>query len=285
MQTIRCVSRGWHQPLASLVNSARRNLLVCSPFVGREGTGFVASSLASGFCQDGCLTFLTNLSVDNVCRLATDPRALRSLVEVVSHSAVFHLPGLHAKAYIADDTHALVTSGNLTAGGLYRNHEYGLEITDRVLVRKIRRDLLDYAELGAAVPHDRISVYCETVDELYESIVREHRAAERNMRRRFREAIRPIEDDLLRLRLAGGPIHTVFARTIEYLLRSHGPLSTVEIHPMIAAIHPDLCDNSVDRVIDGKRFGKKWKHAVRTAQQQLKKQGRITYANGKWSFA
>jgi len=51
---------------------------------------------------------------------------------------------------------------------------------------------------------------------------------------------------------------------------------------MIEAIHPDLCDNSVDRVIDGKRFGKKWKHAVRTAQQQLKKQGLVRLANDRW---
>jgi hypothetical protein len=59
-------------------------------------------------------------------------------------------------------------------------------------------------------------------------------------------------------------------------------LTTEELHPMIKAIHPDLCDDSVDRVIDGKRFGKKWKHAVRTAQQQLKKRGLICYEDGLW---
>ena len=43
----------------------------------------------------------------------------------------------------------------------------------------------------------------------------------------------------------------------------------------VAAIHPDLCDDSVDRVINGIHFGKKWKHAVRTAQQSLKNKGTI----------
>lgn len=59
---------------------------------------------------------------------------------------------------------------------------------------------------------------------------------------------------------------------------------TVHMHPMIAAIHPDLCDDTVDRVIDGRHFGKKWKHAVRTAQQQLKDRGIVAYADKMWSI-
>ncbi|MGB9178477.1 MAG: hypothetical protein WCB68_04450, partial [Pyrinomonadaceae bacterium] len=57
------------------------------------------------------------------------------------------------------------------------------------------------------------------------------------------------------------------------------------LHNMIEVIHPDLCDNSIDRVIDGKRFGKKWKHAVRTAQQNLKKKGLIILDSGRWSVS
>ncbi|TKJ36792.1 MAG: hypothetical protein CEE38_10855 [Planctomycetes bacterium B3_Pla] len=77
-------------------------------------------------------------------------------------------------------------------------------------------------------------------------------------------------------------MHTVFAKTILYLLRRYGSLSTVQIHPKIESIHPDLCDNTIDRVIDGKHFGKKWKHAVRTAQQQLKRNGQVDLQQGRW---
>jgi hypothetical protein len=62
-------------------------------------------------------------------------------------------------------------------------------------------------------------------------------------------------------------------------------MATEQMHPLIQAIHPDLCDDSIDRVIDGKRFGKKWKHAVRTAQQQLKKRGVVKYEEGLWRLA
>jgi hypothetical protein len=77
-------------------------------------------------------------------------------------------------------------------------------------------------------------------------------------------------------------LHTVFARTIAFLLRRQGPLTTQQLHPLVQQLHPDLCDDRVDRVIDGKRFGKKWKHAVRTAQQQLKKAGAVALVDGYW---
>lgn len=90
------------------------------------------------------------------------------------------------------------------------------------------------------------------------------------------------QDELIRLRLTGLAVHAVFAKTILYLLDRNGPLGTEQLHPFIQSIHPDLCDDSVDRVIDGKRFGKKWKHAVRTAQQMLKKKGTIDLVRGHW---
>jgi hypothetical protein len=100
----------------------------------------------------------------------------------------------------------------------------------------------------------------------------------------LRAATDAVAEELIRVRLQEGPIHTVFAKTILYILEHHGRLSTEELHPLIERIHPDLCDNTVDRVIDGKRFGKKWKHAVRTAQQDLKQKGRIELVGGKWAL-
>jgi hypothetical protein len=50
----------------------------------------------------------------------------------------------------------------------------------------------------------------------------------------------------------------------------------------VQAIHPDLCDDSIDRVIDGEHFGKKWKHQVRSAQSYLKRIGSVQLRDGKW---
>jgi hypothetical protein len=59
-------------------------------------------------------------------------------------------------------------------------------------------------------------------------------------------------------------------------------MPTTELHNHNQQIHPDLCDSTIDRVIDGKRYGKKWKHAVRTAQQHLKKKDLVVLKDGHW---
>ena len=260
-------------------------MVVCSPYVGREGTELLTAHLTASFRQRGSITFITDLSPANVCQRSTDPRALRQLRDHAARTAIRYLPGVHAKVYVADEDVAIVGSGNLTAGGLYRNFEYGVEVCSDPIVGRIKRDVLDYAALGADVPPEQLEAYCEAADELHSLFDEQRRSARREIRRRFDESLRNAQDSLIRVRLAGGPVHTVFARTIEYLLRAHGPMTTEKLHPIIRAIHPDLCDDSVDRVIDGKRFGKKWKHAVRTAQQQLKKKGASRYDDGFWRLA
>jgi phosphatidylserine/phosphatidylglycerophosphate/cardiolipin synthase-like enzyme len=282
MPAVYPIARGWHRRLAELVNSASRELIICTPFVGRVGTRVVIDNLSPAFARSGSVSFITSLSIANVCSLATDPAAIKDLSDAVSTSRLTHLPGLHAKVYVSDERHAIVTSGNLTSGGLFRNIEYGIDVTDSVLVRRIRDDLRAFAELGAVVPYDRLAGYCETLDAFRPALQQARLAADAAISAEFRNSLTQIEDDLIQLRLAGGPIHTVFSRTIEYLLRTHGPLPTTEIHPLICSLHPDLCDDTVDRIIDGKRFGKKWKHAARSAQQQLKRRGVIRYENGRW---
>jgi phosphatidylserine/phosphatidylglycerophosphate/cardiolipin synthase-like enzyme len=211
----------------------------------------------------------------------TDPSAILALTSSVSRSRIVHLPGLHAKTYIADDC-AIITSGNLTAGGLFNNVECGVLLTEQSVVKLLHSQLLEIASLGAEIPLSCLTAYSDTFAKVSKAIQSHRRRTEDEFVREFKAALSPIDDELIRLRLSQGPIHSVFARTIEYLLREQDGMTTTEIHPAISALHPDLCDDSIDRVIDGKRFGKKWKHAVRTAQQQLKKKGTVTYVDGVW---
>ena len=101
------------------------------------------------------------------------------------------------------------------------------------------------------------------------------------LRREFNRRLRAAENEVLRVRAAGRAPTAIFAEAILHVLRS-GPKRTPDIHAAVRAIHPDLCDDSEYRVIDGRRFGRKWKHAVRTAQWHLKEQGRITLGNDLW---
>lgn len=274
--------QGWQEQFVDVIESARTNLLLCSPYVSQYGCDVVIAHLSSQRRNSGRVTVITDLSPEAICQGSTEPDAIRSIAAQVPTLGVRHLPRLHAKVYVADSRMAIVTSGNLTAGGLRQNYEYGIQLCEPRAVARIRDDVSAYGELGAHIEKDQLAEYSEIARAVRSSYVRARRSIATDVRRRFQAALRRAEDELVRLRLAGGAMHTVFARTILYLLRRLGPLTTTELHSRIEAIHPDLCDNTVDRVIEGKRFGKKWKHAVRTAQQQLKKRGLIDLNKDCW---
>ncbi|MCL4741215.1 MAG: phospholipase D family protein [Phycisphaerales bacterium] len=274
----------WRSVFDRLVSSATSRLTICSPFFSEEGARAVEASRRGKARLDDESLVLTDLSPRSVCTGATDPMAVRRVARCLPGSRLVHLPRLHAKVYIADQREAVVTSANLTAGGLRINSEYGVLLGDESLIRAIDRDVREYASLGAEMPDDALVRFCAVAAEAKRLYDAQMSAASRKTSRRLIASLAAANEELLRARLGGGAVHTVFARTIEYLLRAHGAMTTASLHTHIQRVHPDLCDDAVDRVIDGHSFGKKWKHAVRTAQQQLKKRGAVRLANGRWSL-
>ncbi len=283
MPALELLRKDWKHRLEELVGSAQRSLFIAAPFITRPGVDVVRSSLSSGFRDQGEIQVLTCLDVLSICQGTCDPAALRSLLEGTPSSTLTHLPRLHAKVYVADDQTAIVTSGNLTSGGLVTNFEYGVTLNEPSLVRKVKNDIVEYASLGAVLGDEQLLSFCEASDRVREAFRKQTASVAKRFRAEFETQARVAEDQLIRLRLSGGASNSVFAKTIVYLLKRHGPLKTVEQHSFIRAIHPDLCDDSIDRVIDGQHFGKKWKHAVRTAQQRLKEAGLIQLGqDGRW---
>lgn len=269
------LQRPWKEHLSRLLSEAETDVFISSPYVTQQGVDFVVDHISQSVRAAGEFTLLTNLSPTNITQGATDPTALQALSAAASTVKIHHLPRLHAKVYIADIRRAIVTSGNLTFGGLNANYEYGLSVEHGQTVEVVRRDIAEYAGLGANIEVSQLAAYSQAAEEVQAALNQQRKTAAQSARRSFEEALQNASDELIKLRVAEGPIHNVFARTILYLLEREGPLSTETLHPLVQEIHPDLCDDSVDRVIEGRRFGKKWKHAVRTAQQQLKKQGLI----------
>jgi phosphatidylserine/phosphatidylglycerophosphate/cardiolipin synthase-like enzyme len=282
MRKLRLLSANWEDDFSSLFRSAKADILISSPYVTNYGVEFLLASLQPGLRRSGRLRLLTDLSPQNIYLGSTDPSAIKKLADRVDNIAISHLPRLHAKVYIADSKQAVITSGNLTAGGLRLNYEYGIVVTDPKTIVRIREDLTDFARLGAFVTPRELSAYCRIAERLRKSYNEQLAAVRKELRSRFEAELREADDELIRLRLAGLPITTVFEKTVLYLLRHRRAMSTSEMHPLIEAIHPDLCDNSVDRIINGQHFGKKWKHAVRRAQSHLKDRGLIEQHDGRW---
>ncbi len=228
------------------------------------------------------LDVLTDLS--SVEKGFTDPRALLYLLDKCPHTRIWYLPHLHAKVYIADEREAIVTSANLTEYGLNRNYEYGVRITDPGIVRRIRADLLEYKGLGNIVPREELERLIPVADRLDEIRQRMEQEVQQVLRRELQHQLEIVRTQLMEIRADRKTTNGIFADTILYLLRQHGPLTTAQLHPLIQQIHPDLCDDTIDRVIKGVHFGKLWKHYVRNAQQTLKRQGRIRFDGQRWQL-
>lgn len=241
---------------------------------------YLVKHAAPRVLKRGQVTILTDLSPEHTAQGSTDPEALSRLYD---HSASFrlvHLPRLHSKVYVADDQQAIVTSGNLTAGGLRLNYEYGLHLLNAQLAAEVRRDVLDYAALGASLDLTTLNEFCAHARKAKDALA--EATTPTPAQERFREAVRQAKDVLVRGYTSGEPIHTVFERTVLYVLRREGPMTTTDLHEHVRQIHPDLCDDE-NRIIDGENFGRKWKHAVRTAQQHLKRRDAIRRSeDGRW---
>jgi PLD-like domain len=213
-----------------------------------------------------------------------DLDALAELGRSVPGFELTHLPSVHAKVYVADDKMAIVTSGNLTEPGLRGNVEYGVALAETGIVRDVSSDLESYASLGARVSVSDVAALSAEMAELKALFRRAERPIRNRARRAFEEKLESTRLRLLRHRAKGTTTNAIFSSSIKFLL-AKGPLRTEELHPLIQLLHPDLCDDSIDRVIDGVNFGKKWKHYVRNAQQYLKRHREIRFDGARWHLA
>lgn len=274
----------WSETLSTLFQNASESILIASPFVTQRGIDLLIENLPESVRDGGNVQVLVNLSPQNIIQGSVDPESLQHFYSVVSKPSLFHLPRLHAKVYVADTREAILTSGNLTSGGLDHNFEYGICTSDEVAITVLRDDLEEYAELGVKISEDELQSYGQAAEKVRDTFRKQQQSTQEAARRNFEKAFEDASEKLIRLRLKGRSTNDTFARTILYLLRKKGPMATEELHPHIQRIHPDLCDDSVDRVIEGQNYGKRWKHRVRAAQSSLKQRGDIELREGKWSL-
>jgi len=282
---ISLVKSPWTETFHRLLFEARENLLLASPFVKHSQTKEILSALQRrGVDKHIRVDLITDVRPESFLGGASDLEALLDLGENLPGFRLTHLPSLHAKVYIADRSMAIITSGNLTSSGIRGNIEYGVALTADITVGEIRKDFEEYALLGASISVADIAPLAEELRELKGLYQKAQQSVRVQAKRAFNEMLEATRIRVLKHRAAGKTTNAILCDTILFLL-AKGPLSTSQIHPLIRGIHPDICDDSVDRIIDGVHFGKKWKHHVRGAQVVLRRQGRIGYDGGLWHLA
>jgi phosphatidylserine/phosphatidylglycerophosphate/cardiolipin synthase-like enzyme len=210
-----------------------------------------------------------------------DVTALRLFHNRFRRTTVVSVPRLHAKVYISDSERAIVTSANLTHGGIDGNIEYGVQLDEAPLVRRISEDMEAYAGIGSAVSSDVLDHLVGVEQDLRDKYQEVLRSARADLRQRFDNQYRQATKEFVATQVGPRSATTVFSEAILYALATV-PLSTVDLHPSIQRLLPDLCDDRVELVINGERYGKKWKHQVRNAQQALKRSGLIAFDGRRW---
>lgn len=269
----------WHQNLGSLINESKNEIFISSPFVTQNGIDFILKNVDNNLKENGNFTFLTNLSPSNIIQGSNNPKVFERLRSEINNLEIWHLPKLHAKVYISDQKKSIITSGNLTNGGLFSNYEYGIQINQEEETKKIYQDINQYCMLGSLIELGTLKSLIDISSQITSRVPQ----IESSISTEIKNLLEAAQKELIKDRLNVGAIHNVFSKTLLYVLeRNPLGLKTEEIHKQIQEIHPDLCDDSIDRIIDGKSFGKKWKHAIRTSQQHLKKNGLIILENEKW---
>jgi hypothetical protein len=273
----------WTQTFFDLVGAATEELLIVSPFLTASPLSKVVEIVVGKRPALRRVDLVTNLAVDSLLSGSVDAAAVLHFAQAIPGSCVTYLPGLHAKVYVADDKIAVVTSGNLTNGGLVANHEYGVLLREPLLVRQASADLRQYAALGSEVPLDALAAINQAAQELKGARRQADADVGARLKALFHEKTEAAQLELLKVRAQGKTTHGIFCASVLYLLARHGPLSTGEMHPLVQQMHPDLCDDSVDRIINGVHFGKKWKHHIRGAQVSLRRRGVIQFDGKCWS--
>ena len=262
--------------------NVERELVIVSPYIKEAETQWLSERFRGAKREKLKLSVLTDVSADSVLCGALDVSALHGIAGAFPRATVTTLPRLHAKVYIADSRFALVTSANFTRPGMDLNAEYGVGIDNPEMVMRVKEDMVSYCRLGNVLSIERLAELRDTANRLASEFQRVQRAATTAVKRQFRESFREAHVEFLRAKVGNRSSHAIFAEALLYLL-SRRPMATVQLQAAIKELLPDLCTDE-DLVINGQKFGKRWKHGVRTAQVYLRRGGRIYLEDGVWKL-
>jgi hypothetical protein len=226
---------------------------------------------------------MTDISPESVIGASLDIDALLLFADNLQRVTVFDVHRLHAKVYVADEEQAIITSGNLTSSAFATNYEYGVMVTDPGMVKKVSKDMQNYAKAGRQVGRAEL---VRLSDASRDFLGRYQQTSGRLETGARRELTREWDKIAASFGAAPGLRETGSARfkaPIIEVLTSLGPLTTRELCQAIQASWPHLCDDSLMRVArDGTRK-RRWRHDVHTAQETLQRSGLLRRdARGLW---
>jgi phosphatidylserine/phosphatidylglycerophosphate/cardiolipin synthase-like enzyme len=210
----RIVKGPWGAQLLELLSTAKKDLLLACPFITRSTTKWISNHLVSiGKSQDLRIMCITNIKPASVLAGSLELDGLADLGRRFSQFRLFHMPSLHAKVYVADHKCAIITSGNLTEGGLRGNCEYGVILHDGQQVEEIRRDFEGYARLGALISVEEAVTLAGDLSRLRGLYQATERKVIKEAGSLFRKKLLETQERVLRFRARGTSTQAIFCNT------------------------------------------------------------------------
>jgi HKD family nuclease len=261
------------------LHKAKREIIFSSPYINDAGVSVFIDSIQKP--ANKSIRILTNLSARNIINNVTQPAALLKICTAFSNTTISSLGRLHAKIYIIDESFAVITSANLTNGGLRSNFEYGVAVDDQETIKTIKRDVLDYASLGHIFNKEfllKIQEESKKIEKIQvkqdsqrnDSDLKKLLAGQKKL-----DAIFAVHYDDTETR------HSIFAKTVFFLLDKYKQLTTHELYSFIKDIHPEMCNDDITYHNE-----KRWKIEIRQALFYWKRKkivaGQGTSRNNTW---
>src|SRR3954447_3398461 len=122
MADVRGVTGPWEDLLVECAGGSKEVIRVASPFIKEAAANKLVDAKPTGVE----LRYINAFKLQYFYSGASDLAALR--VFLGAGGVVRNLQRLHSKLYLFDESRAIVTSANLTYGGLTGNFEYGVLI-------------------------------------------------------------------------------------------------------------------------------------------------------------
>lgn len=127
----------WKTRLLDLVSQAKQSVRITSPYVKAN----ICQEIIEAKSNDAKLELITSFQLPRIHNGSLDLAGIEHILN--NNGIVKNHSRLHSKIYIFDNDKAIVTSSNLTNGGLITNFEYGVLIEESHIVRKVSDDFIE----------------------------------------------------------------------------------------------------------------------------------------------
>ena len=136
MNELIIIKSPWENSFLELIRQSKERIYLSSPFIKRQ----TAETIVKNINGNPVVKYIHSFKLANFHRGVSDLEALKIFNENSIKQKSIH--NIHAKIFIFDNK-AVITSANLTFGGLRNNIEYGVLIQGEI-VKQIENDYLSF---------------------------------------------------------------------------------------------------------------------------------------------